>query len=52
MKDKFHIFILEALESWNKANWDVLCEHYIRHLDKFKDDEEERRTIIYSFVDL
>lgn len=24
MKQKFHIFMLEALESWNKAKWDVL----------------------------
>lgn len=52
MKQKFHIFMLEALESWNKAKWDVLWDHYIRHLDMFHENEDERATTINSFVDL
>ena len=52
MKEKLQYFILEALESWNKAKWDVVCEYYINHLDKFESDKEKQKTIINSFMDL
>lgn len=52
MNEKLYKFILEALESWNNAKWDVVCEHYVNHLDNFLDDEDGRKTILTKLVDL
>jgi hypothetical protein len=46
----FHVFLQEALESWNNAKWDVVCEHFIEHLDNIYDTAEERKDAIDGFV--
>jgi hypothetical protein len=50
--DKLYKFILESLETWNKARWDVVYEHYIHHLDQIVDDEETKASILKKGVEL
>lgn len=52
MYAKLYKFILESLESWNSAKWDVVYEHYIQYLPNIIDDEEERKAVINKGVDL
>lgn len=50
MYSQFHIFLQEALESWNNAKWDVVWEHYIEHLNDIFETAEERKNVIDGFV--
>lgn len=50
--DKLYKFILESLESWNNARWDVVYEHYIHHLDTIVEDEEAKGEIIGRGIEL
>lgn len=45
-------FILESLESWNNAKWDVVYEQYIMHLENIEEDADKRREIIDNGVKL
>lgn len=49
---KLYSFIFEALESWNNAKWDVVCEHYIQHLDTIVHSEADKEAVIKKLVDL
>lgn len=48
--EAFRKFILEALESWNNAKWDIVCEIYINNLNRIVECEEDRTKIIDKFV--
>jgi hypothetical protein len=52
MYEAFHKFILEALESWNNAKWDVICEHYINNLDRIMNDKEKQAVTIDKFASI
>lgn len=45
-------FILESLESWNNAKWDVVYEQYIQNLETIESDESKRQEIIDNGVKL
>lgn len=52
MNEQLYAFILEALESWNNAKWDVVCEHYILHLDNIVESAEEKEAVLMKLVEL
>jgi len=45
-------FILESLESWNNAKWDVVYEQYIMNLEHIESDADKRQEIIDNGVKL
>ena len=50
--EKLYDFILESLESWNNAKWDVVYEHYINYLEELEPDQDKRKDIIDKGVKL
>ena len=45
-------FILESLESWNNAKWDMVYQTYIEHLETIEPDSSKRQAVIDNGVKL
>ena len=47
-----YLFLLESLESWNNAKWEIVYEQYLHYMNDLVEDVDKRKEILENAIKL